>query len=1802
MRDCATTHPFAPHVHLKTGQEQGPPQDKADPPTISSQMSATEIAAPEVEWEGSSKRTSPHHAPYFLQSLQLKALQVEAKLNVSSALLDTPVHASLLAVSSLYGYVVCGTTKGFAFAYLKDVRTALKDAVKNTKVCLPDLIEFAVTDSRVHHVKLSADELVIVICTAAGILSLYDIKPAGQGKIPTLLKQFSLSGPALEVLPNPSESPDTAAVLLENGTVQIISFTEAKTVLPLAAVKSICWSKKGKQLACGLKDGSITQMTPEGIEKKRIPKPSALGAEYEVFHIHWPEASMFMVFYGNPDDPYSDCPLYIISQTGTPKVTTYVKLQIPLYVDRENTPNHFFIQHLKALGGKISHLLILGSSTAPDVRFAGCDHEGNWGTWSLAENEGIVLPLNESEEQSWLLGLAIDNTSEDTLVPDDPDDPPTKPVPIVLTYSSDGNLMAYHCLDKDAVKENKISAAMCTSNEIPGSIRRVEKGANAAAASIPTVQLPAVSKAESNPDMKPTSFSFGTTAKPGVFGSAVADAKTLFGSGMAPTTTSHVDKSVAPKSTIETATRPAVSGFSGLGVPKTSLGAPLGLGKSPFGAQAATLSQVSSTGKTSTAFIQGSSAFESKAPPERLSEAAGRTIAPSTTGVKVSDAARPASTVKASPVQSSPIPTVRSVVNPILAKSASPAPASTQTSGSLRPLRMAQPSIEDPPEVVTSKFEELYTAFSEEMDNFGYRLGVSGSAIKAAQESDSSGDWTLNDLDILCEKTDAVARQIDYYQEELVALDKGQKELLDGLPQEAVLVTECQRRFEAMAQEGPAKHAPDAPLGPEDESLRSSILQRAKVVERSLQTIADYMERLRCDEQDNESRHRLKKPDWQTICGVANHITRSTENNIRALLALNEQVQRLPRHDGPVRSQYSRTPQEGRRTRGFGLVDSSDDDDEGAVREKFEAAPPEAATRAAFLNRLKALARNTTGKGRVNTSATTCKGALQLQDPETFAKACAAMLRPPSQSSTRQTLTRSATPRSTKEAVTRINAEMRFPDISPEAPMPAEPTLQGRLSSSADLTSKSSFGIGSLNSSVFDTPTKIPNKAVSQKLAGGVPNSFSLALQSQEAGAPESSGWIKIEGNPAQSPALSASPQSGPSKSTPLKEPAGNIFGSGPFGTSAAPVPKFGKVPVKVEPTGENGEPVVDSVPSSESGWEHVKDHSDDIKPDDEQDASEEDFESEKDIKQEASELNESEFTEAEQDNTLEDGEFVEDATYQDTETDSELPNNATAQSLPAGDESFAEDVAIQNAEPGDESFAEDVTVHDVQLGEQTPAEESFSEDFTVQGISQNTDHENSSASSSEEEEVEESDKGPSSDSEQADRTAQEFGSERANLASRNSGHSAIESSTLLSTDLVSTDLSEPAFVVKPADKLLLPPGVTGDILSEVNNPEGPLVEEPAETPVVPAEDVLSEPRQSDENLRNEIAEPSLTDEESPREQETSSALKSDVPERETEPVREPLPDPGPEPQLDRSEVEMDDVMEDDTASMGLASAFGSGFGSLGSQQAPKASDAPPLSGFSAFGSTPPTTGFGSDASTASGFGAFGSAANSTGFGSDAPKASGFGAFGSTAPTTGFGSDAPKASGFGAFGSTAPTTGFGSDAPKASGFGAFGSIAPATFGQTGFGSSAPSMAQAVGASFGSSSTPPSSAFGPSQFAPAGNISSAFGSQATGMGSNVGGLASMANSIKQASQSGGGFGSYAAQPSGFAAFAGAAPGGQSGFGAFGSAQPSAAPAGFGAFGSPQGAQPAQSVFGGGSSPFGQPQQQPPKFNSFGGHRG
>ncbi|KNC98742.1 uncharacterized protein SPPG_09302 [Spizellomyces punctatus DAOM BR117] len=408
--------------------------------------------------------------------LQFKPLQLDARLKVSDPL-DVGDYPSLLAVSSRYGYAVFGTTKGYTFVRVKDVRASLNSAAKGSVVPIKNAVEVEIPDDVVTRIILDTTELMVIVYTRAGKILLYAVPGLLEGEN-RATSTFDLGSNVLDLRMNPGAFPKAAAALLEDGSVSLLTLEQDGKITRSPLVSdacSICWSQKGKQLACGLKDGSVVQVAPEGTITNTIPPPPALVSNYpvKVSSVQWLHKRMFAVIYqASQEDANEPSPLFIITQTPIttegPLKTKYIQLDEPLFPDTDRK-SQYFTEAIKSLCSDIPLLLAIANAYSTDIAFAGAADatSSQFGNFILEEGSGIMLPLDENEENTWVVGMGIDFTSDEPVPAPTPDRQPSPSVPILLVYTNAGELAAYHCLDVQAADKGDRCTTMRTVEALP---------------------------------------------------------------------------------------------------------------------------------------------------------------------------------------------------------------------------------------------------------------------------------------------------------------------------------------------------------------------------------------------------------------------------------------------------------------------------------------------------------------------------------------------------------------------------------------------------------------------------------------------------------------------------------------------------------------------------------------------------------------------------------------------------------------------------------------------------------------------------------------------------------------------------------------------------------------------------------------------------------------------------------------------------------------------------------------------------------------------------------------------------------------------------------------------------------------------------------------------------------------------------------------------------------------------------------------------------------------------------------------
>ncbi|KAJ3090807.1 hypothetical protein HK102_002594, partial [Quaeritorhiza haematococci] len=434
--------------------------------------------------------------------LQLRQLQVDGKVRLTGDLGTPPANASLLTISNKYGYVVFGTNTGFGVAFTKDIIKVFTDGPEKKVLEFRSSKNITVqdeSDAKVLHLKLSADELTIVVGLTNGYILLYDVPSIVHTENASTVSfthrvQVGEPGSVIDLLPNPEAYPDVCAVL-STDAVRIVKLSGEVTPLPLPNVTAICWSPKGKQLVCGLVDGTLKQVTIDGTVKNTMNPPS-LGFPAKVDTILWLENKLFAVIYVEKVEEQPQVSACIIStESGT---TKYTKIEDPAISFNDSRKTHYLFSHLKSWGKDLKYLLFIANAASTDVGvIAGLSN--NWGIWDLMDTSRVTMPLNAEDNDTLPVGIVVDCTSTIGLPPPSPDDPPIEPCPILLVMNNEGLLLAYHVVNLDAVKKREKCEAMV------GGV----------------MEVPAPSTRGAAPKPAPAPFKLPTT-KPGMLGAGAA--------------------------------------------------------------------------------------------------------------------------------------------------------------------------------------------------------------------------------------------------------------------------------------------------------------------------------------------------------------------------------------------------------------------------------------------------------------------------------------------------------------------------------------------------------------------------------------------------------------------------------------------------------------------------------------------------------------------------------------------------------------------------------------------------------------------------------------------------------------------------------------------------------------------------------------------------------------------------------------------------------------------------------------------------------------------------------------------------------------------------------------------------------------------------------------------------------------------------------------------------------------------------------------------------------------------------------
>ncbi|KAI8878616.1 hypothetical protein K501DRAFT_336646 [Backusella circina FSU 941] len=408
--------------------------------------------------------------PVDVEFFKFTSLVPDAKVSIQTdpfAIANYPTPVSLLACSSKLQYFVAGTTTGFIYGNTKTLRTCFYNTEKGEVTTLDEKISVSLS-SKVRQVKLSAAETSVFITTSDDTLLVYHIEDIKRDKEQVKpVKTINLANAALEIKPNPEAHPNLIAVLYENHTIVMIDVEVGATArtFPMDNYTTLCWSRKGKQIVCGNKEGVLIAYDTNGEAKDMLEVPAEMCDEKGnrfVQDVLWVDNNVFFAIYTSPlkgeEFDYENDAYVIDRKINQSNQEGYIRLAeiTPIFAS-EGRGNRFYIELIPHLGKEINNAIIIANSASNEISVVGENEEGEWNTWMLPENGTATLPLTDESQDTYPLGLAVDFAADEKLAPFDAseNDKPVEPFPIFYYINDEGQIGAYHCYNVEMARRGE---------------------------------------------------------------------------------------------------------------------------------------------------------------------------------------------------------------------------------------------------------------------------------------------------------------------------------------------------------------------------------------------------------------------------------------------------------------------------------------------------------------------------------------------------------------------------------------------------------------------------------------------------------------------------------------------------------------------------------------------------------------------------------------------------------------------------------------------------------------------------------------------------------------------------------------------------------------------------------------------------------------------------------------------------------------------------------------------------------------------------------------------------------------------------------------------------------------------------------------------------------------------------------------------------------------------------------------------------------------------------------------------------
>ncbi|KAK4105588.1 hypothetical protein N658DRAFT_463016 [Parathielavia hyrcaniae] len=389
-----------------------------------------------------------------------------------------PPTASLLSIASRKGLVAAAGPDAVHIATTESVRKAFEGQKNGDSEVRPFTPQAKLPlPLRISQLAFTSDEQYLVLSAeTGGGLAVYDVLALTQGNTRTAFELSTNSETLRALVPNPMpESAGLCAIVTNNGNLFMANLSERQLVSGpngpslRSQVSCAAWSTKGKQLVAGMADGSIYQMTPDGVEKAHIPKPPNLG-DFHVSSVAWLENHVFLAVH-SPTNSQDPSVFYLITRQQPPGEAasfTFQKLTDPVDPFVFDKVPHHAVLRLKDFPPNLQDLLLVSSTATESVGLLtrsktplASDKPAEaitnvFTTTELADDSRRAqLPMSEDMTETYPVGTALDLSSKDKVyrpIPSEEMEFSPGPLPGLWVLNNEGVLAAWWIVYNESIR------------------------------------------------------------------------------------------------------------------------------------------------------------------------------------------------------------------------------------------------------------------------------------------------------------------------------------------------------------------------------------------------------------------------------------------------------------------------------------------------------------------------------------------------------------------------------------------------------------------------------------------------------------------------------------------------------------------------------------------------------------------------------------------------------------------------------------------------------------------------------------------------------------------------------------------------------------------------------------------------------------------------------------------------------------------------------------------------------------------------------------------------------------------------------------------------------------------------------------------------------------------------------------------------------------------------------------------------------------------------------------------------------